>query len=430
MKNRQRILILDGHTTQALACVRSLGAAGHEVMVAGDQPCSIATWSRYCQTSFRLAGQNLPAYALLREWAQRHNVNIVLPLTERSATLCNSERAEWEELDMTIGCGPDDMLVNAFDKAQTILIAKECGVRIPLTYFPKSLKECLAAVDEIGLPCVVKARRSSAWNGRSFYPNRVPAYMNHSESLMEALMDRKQGDDWPLIQEVVGGKGKGVSALCDHGTVVAWFAHERLRDTRPTGSGSNLRRAIPLTPRLREPAERLLADLKWHGPAMVEFKDDEINPPCLMEINGRFWGSLQLAIDSGVNFPLLWLGLLNGRLIGRQTVYREGTTLRWLWGDCKRFGWILRGAPPGFVGAYPTIWQGLRELLGPQPRGTRCEAWRANDPWPAVGEFAEGMNEFWAWLESNRAKLKRRLIAGDRMPGSEVSKRLDTGEAA
>ena len=428
MKNRLRILVLDGHTTQALACVRSLGAAGHEVMVASHQPLSIATWSRYCHTSFRLGGQHQPAYARLREWAQQQNVNIVLPLTERSATLCNSERAEWEELDMTIGCAPDEILVQAFDKSQTILRAKDCGVRIPFTLYPRSLKECLAAVDEIGLPCVVKPRRSSAWKGTSFYPNRPPAYVNRSESLMAALMDLKQGDDWPLIQEVVDGKGKGVSALCDHGTVVAWFAHERLRDTRPTGSGSNLRRSIPLTPRLREPAERLLADLKWHGPAMVEFKDDEVNPPCLMEINGRFWGSLQLAIDSGVNFPVLWLSLLTGQLITRQTAYREGTTLRWLWGDCKRFGWILRGTPPGYVGAFPTIWQGIRELLGPQPPETRLEGWRANDPWPAVGEFAEGINEFKTWLESNISKFNRRRIARHRMHVNETGKRLDMGE--
>ena len=170
MKIRQRILVLDGHTTQALACVRSLGADGHEVMVASHQPFSIATWSRYCQTSFRLAGQNRPAYAMLREWAQRHDIKIILPLTERSATLCNSERAEWEELDVTIACGPDEILVNAFDKAQTLMLAKDCGVRIPVTHFPRSLKDCLAAVDEIGLPCVVKARRSSAWKGASFIP--------------------------------------------------------------------------------------------------------------------------------------------------------------------------------------------------------------------------------------------------------------------
>ena len=264
--------------------------------------------------------------------------------------------------------------------------------------------------------------------GCIFYPIRPPAYVNRTESLMESLMDRKQGDDWPMIQEVVGGKGKGVSALCDHGTVVAWFAHERLRDTCPTGSGSNLRRSIALTPRLQKPAERLLANLKWHGPAMVEFKDDEINPPCLMEVNGRFWGSLQLAIDSGVNFPVLWLDLLSGKSIRRPAFYREGTTLRWLWGDLKRFAWVLRGAPPGYVGAYPTIWQGVRELVGPQPAGTRLEAFRVDDPWPGVGEFTEGLNEFREWLQSKSAQLSRRLIATDPKVANDAGTRLDIGE--
>ena len=40
---------------------------------------------------------------------------------------------------------------------------------------------------------------------------------------------------------------------------------------------------------------------------MVEFKHDERDGvPKLMEINGRFWGSLQLAIDAGVDFPRCW----------------------------------------------------------------------------------------------------------------------------
>ncbi len=39
---------------------------------------------------------------------------------------------------------------------------------------------------------------------------------------------------------------------------------------------------------------------------MVEFKADaRTGTPYLMEINGRFWGSLQLAIDAGVDFPAI-----------------------------------------------------------------------------------------------------------------------------
>src|SRR2546422_7527370 len=62
----------------------------------------------------------------------------------------------------------------------------------------------------------------------------------------------------------------------------------RSRDVRPAGSGSSLRRSIALDPRLQQPAERLLAEMRWHGPAMVEFRDDGQGEPWLMEVNGRF----------------------------------------------------------------------------------------------------------------------------------------------
>ena len=52
-----------------------------------------------------------------------------------------------------------------------------------------------------------------------------------------------------------------------------------------------------------------------------------------MEINTRLWGSLQLAIDSGVNFPNL---LLDGELGHEPPLledFKQGQQLRWLLGD-------------------------------------------------------------------------------------------------
>ena len=40
---------------------------------------------------------------------------------------------------------------------------------------------------------------------------------------------------------------------------------------------------------------------------MAEYKfDKRNNRPVLLEINPRFWGSIQLAISAGVNFPVLY----------------------------------------------------------------------------------------------------------------------------
>ncbi len=415
MKQTKRILIIDGHTNQALACVRSLGHAGYTVFVASHQRFSLATWSRYCAGSYRIKEQSVPAFASLREWAQRQNIQVVLPVTERSCLLCNSERGQWEESGMTMACGPDEMLVDAFDKGRTLIRAQDCGIETPITRYPTSLAECLDAVKEVGFPCVVKPRWSSYLQEGSFPTSRSPAYVRDSEGLKDVILARRQGTDWPLIQQFVPGQGKGIFALCDRGLTVALFAHERLRETRPTGSGSSLRRSVPLDPRLREPAERLLKELNWHGPAMVEFKDDGTQAR-LMEINGRFWGSLQLGMDAGVNFPLLWLKILQNEPVEQTIEYEENLTLRWLLGDIKRFVKILGGAPAGYAGAYPSIGQGFKELFGPQPPGTRLEAFRLSDPWPALGEWVGGIREFLVWLKARRAsnlRLSEKTVSRD-----------------
>ncbi len=79
-----RVLVLDGHTNQALACVRSLGRAGATVFVASPEPVPLAGWSRYCRSRFRQNGEDVAAFAALRHWAHEHAVDVVLPQRERS----------------------------------------------------------------------------------------------------------------------------------------------------------------------------------------------------------------------------------------------------------------------------------------------------------------------------------------------------------
>src|SRR2546421_632895 len=322
MPSPERVLVLDGQTTQGLACVRSLGRAGHSVYVASPLRRPLAAWSRYCRAHFRLGDETIAGFATLRAWAQMQGVRIVLPQLERS---CHGARYV-----------PD----------------------------PASLEAAVAAC--------------------------------------------RRGEAWPVIQGIVAGRGKGVFALCDRGEPVAWFGHERLRDVRPSGSGSSLRRSIPLDPRLRDPAARLLAAMAWHGPVMVEFRDDGAGEPSLIEVNGRFWGSLELAIASGVDFPKLWVELLRGERVAATTPYESGVTVRWGWGDGKRLLYVVAGAPPGCPEPYPSVLQGLREVLGPQPAGTRSETWRPDDRWPSVGEWMQGIGGLGGVVRTTVARILRR----------------------
>jgi hypothetical protein len=115
---------------------------------------------------------------------------------------------------------------------------------------------------------------------------------------------------------------------------------------------------------------------------MVEFKRDRRDGRLrLMEINGRFWGSLQRAIDAGVDFPRLAVDIATGIAVPPQMRYRVGIRSRWFWGDASATLMLLsRSAraldlPPGHVGR----WRTLREFLKLPDSRTYNEILRRDD---------------------------------------------------
>jgi predicted ATP-grasp superfamily ATP-dependent carboligase len=88
----------------------------------------------------------------------------------------------------------------------------------------------------------------------------------------------------------------------DRGKPLAAFQHRRVREVPITGGASSYRDSVPLDPVLLDHAVRLLGALDWTGLAMVEFKAGD-GRLALMEVNGRIWGSLPLAVKAGMDFP-------------------------------------------------------------------------------------------------------------------------------
>jgi predicted ATP-grasp superfamily ATP-dependent carboligase len=122
---------------------------------------------------------------------------------------------------------------------------------------------------------------------------------------------------------------------------------------------------------------------------MVEFKRDaRTGTPYLMEVNGRFWGSLQLAIDSGANFPVRLVEACTGVALPPDTGYRTGVRVRWLWGDVDHL--LLRLLRPARALALPfgapSRGRVVLDFLAACGPRVRNEVWRWNDPMPFVRE--------------------------------------------
>jgi predicted ATP-grasp superfamily ATP-dependent carboligase len=379
------VLVLDAESTKALAVARALGST-MEVRTASRRRPAIAAWSRF-SAEHRLC--DIARDADLADWVldfcRARDIGVVLSPEETSSWLLARDRDSLAAAGITVPLSARPVIEVAMDKARTLDAARELSVPAPATIVLDDVEEAVPAARELGWPVVVKPRWSHFWTGERFIAGGGVSYAACEDDLRAALGRQPRGAPPPMLQRFVPGRGLGLFfVLAPDGTLAAEFAHERLRDLRPTGSGSVLRRSVAVDPRLRDLSLRLLRGIGWWGVAMVEFRGEPGNA-MLMEINGRFWGSLQLAIDAGVNFPRILVDTAQGRT-SPMPRYREGVVLRWWLGDLARVGRVMKGPPRGFAGAFPSRLEGLAQFLGPQPPSTRNEVLRWEDPLPAIGE--------------------------------------------
>jgi hypothetical protein len=123
---------------------------------------------------------------------------------------------------------------------------------------------------------------------------------------------------------------------------------------------------------------------------MVEFKVTDNGSPYLMEVNTRFWGSLQLAIDAGVDFPWLLYQLACDTRPDAVAEFRPGIRLRWLLGDIDSLYLTLRDKQYSFIDKVKVLLRFLR----PSPFKTRHEVNRPGDLapfWWELGKYVRDL---------------------------------------
>lgn len=358
-----RILVTDADNRSALAVTRSLGRRGDVVVVAGERHPGLASASRYCSARTLYPNPSRDPIGFVdavAAAAREHAIDVVMPMTEVTTLLLTEHQSRLPE-HSRLPFAATEVVSQASDKSNVLLLAQQLGVPTPRTTIVRSASEAndLSIGD---YPVVVKPARSRVLTASGWISSGV-TYANNDAELRAQLTSLRPELYPVLLQERIHGPGVGVFACYADGRPVAWFAHKRIREKPPSGGVSVLRESAPLEPLATEYAGKLLSSLGWKGVAMVEFKRDNRDGSLrLMEINGRFWGSLQLAIDAGVDFPALLADIAMGRDVPAPRDYRVGVRTRWLWGDVDALLAVMlksRGSlnlPPGHPGRWRTLW--------------------------------------------------------------------------
>jgi predicted ATP-grasp superfamily ATP-dependent carboligase len=397
------VLITDGENRSALAVTRSLGRKGCSVVVTGMDTRTLASSSRFCRRGVCAPDplrQGEEYVSAVGEIAVRESIDVIFPVTEQSIHLLSGARHRLPK-DVILACPPSEKMRAISDKSALFRLAESLGVPIPRTLYLDTPGELSSVSREIEhYPVVVKPALSKIPLAEGFLSTGV-RYASSREEL-ERLYETSEALRYPsMIQERIVGVGTGLFTLYGSAGHLALFSHRRLREKPPSGGVSVLSESVPLDQEMVEASGRLLSAVGWDGVAMVEFKRDQRDGRAkLMEINGRFWGSLQLAIACGVDFP----GLLLDHLMGKRPQheignYLVGHKLKWFLGTLDHLLIRLRNSRErlNLSADAPSKVRALAEFLMIWERNTSFDVNDRND-------FAPFCYELYSYLRQIRGK--------------------------
>lgn len=382
----EQALVLGEDLRSFLTVVRSLGRQHIAVDAAPLQWSMPALRSRYIRQ--RVA---LPPYSrsdsawvdAMRQVLARARYDLVIPCDDRTIIPLMRHREAFSDQHLAL---PNDEAFEVFyDKLRTREAAIAAAVPVSPGRQLTAEDSAESLIVEHGLPLVLKPRRSYRLTDPAMRRNVVICReAGDLRREIAAILDR---EDY-FVERFFPGDGAGVSVLAKAGRVLQAFEHHRVHEPI-TGGGSSYRVSAELNPAMLACVTSLAAATRLSGVAMFEFRQNHNGGFILVEVNARFWGSLPLAVASGVDFPYLLYRQMVANGETKSRPYRVGVYSRNVTADfyCTIGNFALDRKGGTFTALGRLLWSALQwtgVLIGRE----RHDSWAWDDPQPAAAEYA------------------------------------------
>ena len=343
-----KVLVTNGSSKASLGIVRSLGSKGIRVGVLSTSSADLAAQSRYCHERYIVPPPDQDSFVeAVINILRRVGHDLIIPEGQPATLLLARHKPELASLTR-LEVADYDKIRSAADKRCVYALASAAGAPVPHTVYPGCLEDVTKSASEFEYPVVIKQRYQTG--DCAVYPR----YARRPTDLLGAYraFSEQAGSTEAnlLLQEFIPGFGCGFFALYQEGVCKRIFMHRRIRENPPSGKVSSCAESF-YDAKLKEYGMRLLDRLGWHGVAMVEFRFDVRDRSYkLMEINPRFWGSLDLALAAGVDFPFYLCQMSQGHALECSEDYRRDLRYHWplseeirhVWERPSAFGAVLR----------------------------------------------------------------------------------------
>jgi predicted ATP-grasp superfamily ATP-dependent carboligase len=338
-------VVLGIDTPIGLTIVRDLGMRGVAVHGIAWSTGAIGLASRYLRRGLMRAKGDAELIEQLIALSDELGLSCLFAIAENDIALLNRHRDRLPGYRMMFA--DEARMSRVINKEQTYAAAARAGLRVPQTWQLSSMAQAETASRELRFPVVLK------WANPHEVTRRLSAaglalekthYCHTPEELLGYLRPYEAVGVYPLVQEYCAGYGLGQFILMKDGHAQYLFQHQRVHEWPPEGGFSSL--CVSVGPERHHELMRqsiaLLRELDWEGIAMVEYRHDPATgESALMEINGRFWGSLPLAWHAGASFPWLTYQLFGMEQALELAPYRAGIRCRFMAPETKRLLLVL-----------------------------------------------------------------------------------------
>jgi predicted ATP-grasp superfamily ATP-dependent carboligase len=277
----------DGHV--ALAIVRSLGRKNIETTVLSNNPHAPTFYSKYC--SKRVVKQNKLDY-----YSRLTKDDVVMPVNDDISLSLMKDRIKYPCI---LPLPEYPVLQKAIDKSMLLEHAQEQGIPCPNSILVRKSDDANPITRKYGFPLILKP--VSSFGGKGIY------VIHSREQLDSVLADAIRNFGAMILQEKIPFTRKfTVGCLCNKDSKARrMVVLEEIRNY-PLATGPACCVETIRCPEIVYYSRKLLESLGYFGIADIDFViDSRDGKPKLLEINPRFWGSLQGAILAGVDFPYL-----------------------------------------------------------------------------------------------------------------------------
>ena len=327
-----RVLVLNGYSRNSLSIIRSLGSKSFTVDIVIDKS-SISGYnerkfqykSKYVNDVFNIEKGNKEIESLLNI-LKKKSYNFLFAGGTRQSNLISKYKSEFEKYTKVVSEDYSKILT-LHEKKRCVDFVKNISIPVPKTFFAKNKIELIKICNELNGNAIVKHSDSYSSKGLRIYRGTSTEMI---EDYIQNFGFNYKSDEFPLIQQLIEGELYDTTAFAVNGKTKGVLSQKRVMpETFVTGSG--IINKTTFNPEIIEYTKKILKEISWNGHIEIDWiREKETGNFYFIEVNPKFWGTNQLTISAGFDFPFWNVLMLKGEEVPELKTYKVGLTYRWL----------------------------------------------------------------------------------------------------